>query len=565
MAGSSRKKSANSSGALPADVDLETLYGAVGGEAAEEEDEPVMVPPVRLLPREELAAAALEVPLLATAIRLAHWVAPSRPVDQWGELGAELETLAAVELGLVPDDGDADTALAAVAEAWSLAVDLELIEVSDAAEEGAGAAAGAAAGAVAGDVAAAEDGGGEVARPGVGLTALGSPESADPETVLEVWETAASIVAGTAVEAEIDLGVPDDPDKVSEDESEAEYAQLEAAREETQGLLDDALQVLYEARAFAATEDEETVSLGVLAALLVAPEGQEPDEEMLGDITSVMVALDPMLQDLAAIGMVDYSPIDPALFAEEDGSDVEAAPEGFGNDPELDQAQAARFGMARLTPLGVYGVRQWLLEDGYDAPLVGAHAQGDAAELLTGICASDNVLPHEEIREWLEGREPLPAAAELLAAARGNDVVAPVKRMFCVVALDRLGAPAAPAVREVLADPELAGLATAWLTAQGEPDIAELSRPVLLWSQIDTIAAQLIDASAQEDEFRELVLEVTEGQQPAELFAELWRVDHPYTTAVLEVVGELHPDKSTAKEARKAAYKARSKAGSQGR
>ena len=565
MAGSSRKKSDNSSGALPADVDLETLYGAVGGDAAEEEDEPVMVPPVRLLPREELAAAALRVPLLATAIRLAHWVAPSRPVDQWGELGAELETLAAVELGLVPDDGDSDTALARVAEAWSLAVDLELIEVSDAAEEGAGAAAGAAAGAVAGDVAAAEDGGGEVARPGVGLTALGSPESADPETVLEVWETAASIVAGTAVEAEIDLGVPDDPDKVSEDESEAEYAQLEAAREETQGLLDDALQVLYEARAFAATEDEETVSLGVLAALLVAPEGQEPDEEMLGDITSVMVALDPMLQDLAAIGMVDYSPIDPALFAEEDGSDVEAAPEGFGNDPELDQAQAARFGMARLTPLGVYGVRQWLLEDGYDAPLVGAHAQGDAAELLTGICASDNVLPHEEIREWLEGREPLPAAAELLAAARGNDVVAPVKRMFCVVALDRLGAPAAPAVREVLADPELAGLATAWLTAQGEPDIAELSRPVLLWSQIDTIAAQLIDASAQEDEFRELVLEVTEGQQPAELFAELWRVDHPYTTAVLEVVGELHPDKSTAKEARKAAYKARSKAGSQGR
>ena len=572
MAGSSRKKSDSSAGSLPADVDLETLYGAVGRDADDEDAELIVVPPVRLLPREELAAAALRVPLLATAIRLAHWVAPSRPVDQWGELGAELETLAAVELGLVPDDGDSDTALARVAEAWSLAVDLELIEVSDAGGDADG---DGAAGAVEGAEGAAPEGaeaseggsteGGEVARPGVGLTALGSPESADPETVLEVWETAASIVAGTAVEAEIDLGVPDDPEKVSEDESEAEYAQLEEAREETQGLLDDALQVLYEARAFAATEAEQTVSLGVLAALLVAPEGEEPDEEMLGDITAVMVALDPMLQDLAAIGMVDYSPIDPALFAEEDGSDVEAAPEGFGNDPELDQAQAARFGMARLTPLGVYGVRQWLLEDGYDAPLVGAHAQGDAAELLTGICASDNVLPHEEIREWLEGREPLPAAAELLAAARGNDVVAPVKRMFCVVALDRLGAPAAPAVREVLADPELAGLATAWLTAQGEPDIAELSRPVLLWSQIDTIAAQLIDASAQEDEFRELVLEVTEGQQPAELFAELWRVDHPYTTAVLEVVGELHPDKSTAKEARKAAYKARSKAGSQGR
>ena len=577
MAGSSRKKSDSSAGSLPADVDLETLYGAVGGDAADEDAELIVVPPVRLLPVAELAAAALRVPLLADAIRLAHWVAPSRPVDQWGELGAELETQAALALDLVPDDGDADVALARVAEAWSLAVDLELIEVSDAASD-ADADAGSASASASGSAPApapgsasvsasasasgesdAEAAAVEVARPGVGLQALGDLEQADPETVLEIWETAASIVAGTAVEAEIDLGVPDDPARTAEDESEAEYAQLEEAREETQGLLDDALQVLYESSAFAATEDEETVSLGVLAALLVTPEGEEPDEEMLGDITAVMVALDPMLQDLAAIGMVDYSPIDPTLF-EEDGDAVVAE----GADVELDKAQAARFGMARLTPLGVHGVRQWLLADGYQAPLVGEHAQGDAVELLTGICASSNVLPQEEIREWLDGREPLPAAAELLAASRGNDLVAPVKRMFCGVALDHLGAPAAPAVREVLADPELAGLATAWLTSQGATDLPELSRPVLLWSQIDAIAAQLIDAATEEERFRELILQVTEGQRIEELFAELWRIDHPYTTAVLEAVGELHPDKSTAKEARKAAYKARSKAGSQG-
>ncbi|QMU72007.1 hypothetical protein [Streptacidiphilus sp. P02-A3a] len=565
MAGSSRKKSDSSSGSLPADVDLETLYGAVGGDAADDEDaELIVVPPVRLLPVAELAAAALRVPLLADAIRLAHWVAPFRPVDQWGELGAELETQAALALDLVPDDGDADVALARVAEAWSLAVDLELIEVSDATESDRAPAADAA-GTASSDTASSgtESAAAEVARPGVGLEALGDLERADPETVLDVWETAASIVAGTAVEAEIDLGVPDDPSRTAEDESEAEYAELEEAREETQGLLDDALQVLYESSAFAATEAEETVSLGVLAALLVSPEGQDPDEEMLGDITAVMVALDPMLQDLAAIGMVDYSPIDPTLFEEEDGGDETVVLDGA--DEELNQAQAARFGMARLTPLGVHGVRQWLLADGYQAPLVGEHARGDAVELLTGICASSNVLPQEEIREWLIGREPLAAAAELLAASRGNDLVAPVKRMFCGAALDQLGAPAAPAVREVLADPELAGLATAWLTGQGTPDLPELSRPVLLWSQIDAIAAQLIDSATEEEGFRELILRVTESQRTEELFAELWRVDHPYTTAVLEAVGELHPDKSTAKEARKAAYKARSKAGSQGR
>ena len=554
MAGSSRKKSDSSSGSLPADVDLETLYGVVakGGDAADEEAELIVVPPVRLLPREELAAAALRVPLLADAIRLARWVAPYRPVDQWGELGSALETQAALALDLVPEDGDADVALGRVAAAWSLAVDLELIEVGDAAE-----------GETGGDP---EGAAGEVARPGTGLEALGSLEGGDPDTVLEAWETAASIVAGTAVEAEIDLGVPDDPAKASEDESEAEYAQLEEAREETQGLLDDALQVLYEARAFARTEADQTVSLGVLAALLVAPDGQEPDEEMLGDITAVMVTLDPMLQDLAGIGLVDYSPIDPTLFEEEDGSDPAAAAAADPDaDPLSDAEQAARFGMARLTPLGVHGVRQWLLEDGYEAPLIGEHAQGDAVDLLTGICASPNVLPEEEIREWLAGREPLPAAAELLAASRGNDLVAPVRRMFCALALDNLGPAAEPSVREVLADPELAGLATGWLAAAGAADLPELSRDVLLWTRIDALAAQLIDSATEQELFRQMVQELTEGEDSEVLFGELWRVDHPYTTAVLEAVGELHPDKPTAKEARKAAYKARSRAGSQGR
>ncbi|MBC3844327.1 hypothetical protein GXW82_41715 [Streptacidiphilus sp. 4-A2] len=213
----------------------------------------------------------------------------------------------------------------------------------------------------------------------------------------------------------------------------------------------------------------------------------------------------------------------------------------------------------------MHGVRQWLLEDGYDAPLIGDHAQGDADALLSGICASANVLPHEEIREWLEGRDPQSAAAELLAAARGNDLVAPVKRMFCVAALDRLGEPAVPAVRAVLDDPELAGLAAAWLTAQGASDLPELSRSVLLWSQIDVIAAQLIDASSEEGALRGMIIEVTGSQPEAELFAELWRVEHPYTTAVLEAVGELHPDRTAAKEARKAAYKARSRAGTRTR
>ena len=551
---------------LPADVDLGTLYGASGVEPVldpdtadlaefDEDDEDgadrVMVPPVRLLEAEELAAAALRVPLFDRAIRLARWVGPRRPVDEWGELGAELEQQAADEL----EFGEGDEGLGEVARAWSLAVDLELIAVGDG-EDGDGA---------------------EVASIGEGLAAL---ETGDTEVVLEAWETAASIVAGTTVEAELDLGDlgergadGEESAAPAEEETEEEYERLEEAREQAQGLLDEALQVLYEARAFATTETEETIPLGVLSALLVVPDGEDPTEEMLGDITSVMVALDPMLQDLADIGILDYSPIDPTLFdeseadtevgAESEGAVIGLPTEPFDPDLPVDQTEAARFGLARLTALGVHQVRQWLLEDGYDAPLIGDHAQGTAEDLLEGIAGSANVLPEEEIAEWLVGREPRPAAAELLAAARGNDLVGPIRRMFCQAALIRLGAEAEPSVREVLGDPELTGLATAWLADQGATDVAVPERPVVLWTTVDTLSAQLIDLGAEDPLFQESVERVADEGVAEELFAELWRVDHPYTTAVLDAIGERHPDKATAKEARKAAYKARSRTGSQ--
>ena len=58
------------------------------------------LPPVRLLPEEELARLALAVPLLDRAVRLARWSAPHVTVDAMGELTAEDATRAVRELGL---------------------------------------------------------------------------------------------------------------------------------------------------------------------------------------------------------------------------------------------------------------------------------------------------------------------------------------------------------------------------------------------------------------------------------------------------------------------------------
>ncbi|MET8701812.1 hypothetical protein ABZW10_23510 [Kitasatospora sp. NPDC004723] len=517
---------------LPADLELQDLYGAFAAHGLDDEDlddAAVLVPPVTLPSEPELAERAKAVPMFGWALKLARWTAPHRAVDEFGDLTGPDRAPAARLLGLAPEEGDApEEAVVEAMRAWSLACDLDLVEI--------------------GTTAAGE----HVAIPGPDLEPA---EAGDAETVLELWLTAAGIVRELAVEADSQDLEAEDGERAEEDEDG--LSDVEEARDEAAELLDEALQVLYETTAFAEPGNE-TVPLGVLAALLVVPDGEEPSDELLGDITDVMVALDPMLADLAELGLLEYRPIDPELFdEEEEGADGEA--ERSAESAELDEAESARFGLVRLTPLGQYGIRQWLLEDGYDAPLVGDLARGDAAELLRGVSEAANVLPEEELKVWVAGREPVAAARELLAAARGIDAYAPMRRLLCHSALTLLGAPAEPAVREVLDDPELGGGARAWLVSLGVTDVPVPDRAMALWTVVDAFAAQLLDTGGDPDQLRDLVSELPVTDDPVGYFGELWRVEHPYTADVLEAVGELHPDRAVAKEARKAAFKARSR------
>jgi hypothetical protein len=146
----------------------------------------------------------------------------------------------------------------------------------------------------------------------------------------------------------------------------------------------------------------------------------------------------------------------------------------------------------------------------------------------------------------------------LLAAARGSDAGAPLRRLRCQQALSLVGASAEPALREVLDDAELGGLARVWLSEHGAVDVPAPSEAMVYWLTIDTVAAQLA-AEGNSEELRALV----EGlaRQHGGFFEAVWRVDHPATADVLEAMGRLHPDKKVAKEARKAAFKARSQQG----
>ncbi|CAL9584076.1 hypothetical protein [Streptomyces sp. enrichment culture] len=472
-----------------------------------------ILPPARLRTEAELARDALSTPVLSRAAGLARWAGPATRVDAGGGLVEEQLPAAAAELGLTGDD-----AAACVSEAWRVAVDTGLVGIVDEEE---------------GTVAA----GAELA-----LLTGGSPRD-----VLEVWLAALETVIG-------DVSVPDlgglvDAIAEGEGSGELDLENLDWDPEAEADFLDGVLGNLYLLTVGAEGPEGAPVPLPALAASVIVPDDMpEPTDDVLQQVSDAMMRLDDQFRELEPVGLVEYHPVDEALMA--DADEEPAAP--------VDDTDVSRYGMVRLTPLGLYGLRARLLEAGFQAPAVGDLADKGADALLDGTAVFPPAAAHAETEQWLARREPLASARELLAAARGTDEGAPLRRLRCQQALSLVGASAEPALREVLADPELGGLARVWLAEHGAADVPPPSEALIFWLTIDTVAAQLA-AEGNSEELRSLV----EGlaRQHSGFFDTAWRVDHPATADVLEAMGRLHPDKKIAKEARKAAFKARSQHG----
>ncbi|MET9525403.1 hypothetical protein [Streptomyces coeruleorubidus] len=465
------------------------------------------LPPVRLHPEAELARDALSTPLLSRAARLARWAGPETRVDAGGGLVDEQVPAAAEVLGLSGDDAAADAS-----EAWRVAVDAGLVEIVDEEE---------------GTVTAGED-----------LTLL---TGGSPQDVLAVWLAALETVLA-------DASVPDLDGLVAED-GEVDLSALDWDPEAEAEFLDGVLGNLYLLTTGEDTPADAPVPLPALAASVIVPSDMgEPTNDVLEQVSEAMMRLDDQFRMLEPVGLVAYQPVDEALMAEAD--EEPAAP--------VDDTDVSRYGMVRLTPLGLYGLRARLLEAGFEAPAVGDLADKGADALLDGTAAFPPGAAQAETEQWLQRRESLAAARELLAAARGSDAGAPLRRLRCQQALSLVGASAEPALREVLDDAELGGLARVWLTEHGAVDVPAPSEAMVYWLTIDTVAAQLA-AEGNSEELRALV----EGlaRQHGGFFEAVWRVEHPATADVLEAMGRLHPDKKVAKEARKAAFKARSQQG----
>lgn len=465
---------------------------------------------MRLHSEAELARDALATPLLSRAARLARWAGPDTRVGAGGELVEEQLPEAAGVLGLTGDD-----AAALASEAWRVAVDTGLVELVDEEE---------------GTVAAGAD--------------LALLTSGGPQDVLGVWLAALETVLA-------DASVPDLDDLVDavDGGGEIDFSSLDWDPEAEAEFLDGVLGNLYLLTVSEGGAAEGPVPLPALAASMIVPDGMgEPTNDVLEQVSDAMMRLDDQFRLLEPVGLVDFHPVDETLMADTDEETSAAA----------DDTDVSRYGMVRLTPLGLYGLRARLLESGLTVPAVGDLADKGADALLDGTATFPPTAARAETEQWLARREPLAAARDLLAAARGDDGGAPLRRLRCQQALSLVGLEAEPALREVLDDAELGGLARVWLSEHGAADVPPPSEAMIFWLTIDTLAAQLA-AEGNSAELQGLV----EGlaHQHGGFFAAAWRVDHPATPDVLEAMGRLHPDKKVAKEARKAAFKARSQQG----
>ncbi|GHH62494.1 hypothetical protein GCM10017673_01620 [Streptosporangium violaceochromogenes] len=211
-------------------------------------------------------------------------------------------------------------------------------------------------------------------------------------------------------------------------------------------------------------------------------------------------------------------------------------------------------GRPRLSPLGVWAVRQDLIREGHDAPTgaeVAVFAGLSAAELVDAIMGR-SAAP-SAVTVWLESRSPEAAARELVKIASSGTAG---QRGTVGAILEELGPEAEAPLREALAEPAMWRYAASWL------HIRDLPAPALdaadgTWIAIDTLAslAQLGRVSEAMREFDAL----EPGDDLVRLVGEMALADHPDTVAVLDLLGAHHGDAAVAKAARKAAMKTRSR------
>ncbi|SEF48790.1 hypothetical protein SAMN04489712_101170 [Thermomonospora echinospora] len=216
-------------------------------------------------------------------------------------------------------------------------------------------------------------------------------------------------------------------------------------------------------------------------------------------------------------------------------------------------------GGCALTPLGVWGVRELLLAEGFTAPVVGELTDRPAAALVAGLEGHGEHAFVPEVERWLAARPPETAAAELIEVMRSGG---PGDRAIAAAVLAGADAAAEPVVREALADPAAGPYARLWLHEHGdrsaEPDAEDLA-----WMLADTVAAAL-ESAEPAAAVAEVLADLPPDAGLTALIEAMGGGGHPQAAEVLDALGAHLPDPVPAGAARAEAARTRAVSGPPG-
>jgi hypothetical protein len=224
--------------------------------------------------------------------------------------------------------------------------------------------------------------------------------------------------------------------------------------------------------------------------------------------------------------------------------------------------------LIRLTPLALTALREQLVEAGVEIPLLPqTAAEMSAAELVAMAGGVTDAEFEAEVDGWTAARGTDAAARELLELAATAE---PGERMLAVSAVTSIGAPAGAAWRDSLAVPQLrayAKVALAQIAGVDPEDVGPVDLPAelemtpddLAWVATDLLTLAIDEEFPDPDYLAISFSEAVPAGREQMLFDGMARSVHPDTEAVLNHLGEYHPDKQIAKAARTAAHKAASR------
>jgi hypothetical protein len=198
-----------------------------------------------------------------------------------------------------------------------------------------------------------------------------------------------------------------------------------------------------------------------------------------------------------------------------------------------------------LTGLGLWGVREVLVEEGFDAPLAGDLAGKPLDEVREALEHAAPELARSVLTTWVAARTPAEAAADL--AAFCADASSPSARLLAWAGLEHTGPAGVEQARRLRSAGGVAGaMATEWLVRHSDLDEGAAQEEEMLLALAENLAAM-----REHDVLIEELIRHPVDDQVGFVRA-LASTDHPDRSGLLAVISTQHPEQQVAAMARTA-------------